>query len=475
MLNFFYKGRMIMADTAQKNMNNATKVMTAATQALINFMNSIAKILEDRGRYAPQREMARWIKNGGGILDYKIQGRGISGMLENELKKAEIIYFKTSDGNLVIRNCDLEKINDINRKCLVARSNYYQEVGLDEFENAIADSDIENKELFKVQGLSYVEMECLKRKCNDISRGFMVGVKKNEETGQYDVAVYGKKVCEYNPERTDFCEAGLAYAFSLYGPNQETKMQQILDDAEMDKTIAGLRDKEGMHYLVSDIDPSKYVMFSKDTSTGALEFEYCERRKNKEGKWETEIKQRLDTNDKDFDVELIRCTDQIKNKVLLDNDTDFTAFLNNSLEKTTDRLNKTKEQRAISNAESKFADKINVMIKNRHFKDSGNDELTSEQKFNLYRKEVKTIVENMKSGTTPFGYEEADMNELKDIFKDAGVDIRDYDQAISAFTDMNIETYIPEKKTREEVDKSAKRMDEFIRKDNLETSSRDER
>lgn len=465
-----------MADTAQKNMNNATKVMTAATQALINFMQAIAKILEDRGRYAPQREMAKWIKNGGGILDYKIQGRGISGMFENELKKAKVIYFKTSDGNLMIRNCDLNKINDINRKCLVARSNYYQEVGLDEFEDAIADSDIEDKELFKIHGLSYIEMECLKRKCNDISRGFMVGVKKNEETGQYDVAVYGKKVCEYNPERTDFCEAGLAYAFSLYGPNQETKMQQILDDAEMDKTIAGLRNKEGMYYLVSDIDPSKYVMFSKDSSKGALEFEYCERHKNKDGKWETEIKQRLDTSDKDFDVELVRCTDQIKNKVLLDNDTDFTAFLNNSLEKTTSRLEKTREQRAISNAESKFADKINVMIKTVNFKDGNNKELSSEQKFNLYRNEVKKIVQGIKTGQTPLGYEDTDMKELGDIFKDAGVDIREYDQAISAFTDMNIETYIPEKKTKEEVKRSTDKMDEFIRKDRMEpTGRRDER
>ena len=463
-----------MGDTAQTNLNSTMKTLTSANQQLINYLESIAKILEDRGKYAPQRELAKWIKQGGQLNSFTIQGRGINAMLKAELQKNDILYMDESGGKILIRDCDKDAVRELNRKCLIARSDYYQEIGLDEFENAVADTDIKDKELLKVSGLSYMEMECLRRKCNDISRGFMLGTKKDPETGLYDCAVYGRKVCEYDPERTDFCEAGLAYALSLYGPNEDIKQKQLKNDIEMAQKIADLRNQDGVHYLVSEFNSNDYIMFSKDAETGAFEFQYGQRYKDKEGRWNTNILQRMDTNDPDFDVELIRCTDRIKNKVLLSNDDDFNAFLHESLDKQSERLTKTADQRAVSQAESKFADKINVMIKDRYFSEGKNADMSSKAKFDLYRRSVKDIAVALKTNTPLNGYKEEDMDELKNILKEANVNIREYDRAISAFTEMDAVSFTPERKTKEEVKASAEKMDAHIRKEDVRTDD-DER
>lgn len=460
-----------MSDVGEQVARTSSQAMQALAKFLMKMFEYMQKKSADKTKYAQQIAMAKWIGEGNTAYTYQVQGP-ITGEMQDQLDKAGIpnmsIVTKKLGRVFLVKDCDLDRINEINRQILVARSDYYQEVGARELENAIANSEaVKNKELLKISDLSYAQMHCLRNKCNDISRGFMVGITRHPDEEIYDLVVTAPKVCEYDPEKTDFCEAALRASFSLAGPNMETKVNQITSDAAMDKKIAELKDADGSHFLVSEGNPSRYIQFDTDQSTNEFSFRFYEQQIGKDGQLHYELKQAMSSNDPDFNVELVRCTDRFKNKIILDDQTQLQQHLDGTLKQSTDREKKTKDQRKISDAETEFTDKINVMIKDRYFKDGNNEGLSTIKKFNLYRGEVSNIANALESEITPPGYEGKDMKELKDILGKAGISIADYRDAIDMLKDMDAITYTAEKQQYLDVIESQKKMDQVITKEGI--------
>lgn len=447
-----------MAEVAEQTLKAGVKVTSATVDAMVRFLEAIAKMADDRAKTAAKREMAKWIKGGGGLVSKELQGSVRNEVLAQARLKGIDPIVNPRDGALIIRDCDEATIDQINREVLIKRSNYYQEVPAPELEDAVARSQKGSKDMFRITGLDPLEAECLKRKCNDVSRGFMVGAEPvDPETGKCSLTLINSKVCEYNPKGTDFCEAALRAAFSQYGPNKDIKEKQIKNDMAMKDRIAELRVKDGTHWLVSEFNPNEYIEFNRNKETGKLSFEYKRRTLDKEsGKYVLQPEMMLDTDDPDFEVELARCTDRIKNKILLDDEAQFEKYTNGDLKETSDRLNKSKDQLAISRAEDKFTDKINLMVKDKYIERVKSSELTSQEKFETYRKGIKEIVSAMKDGEIPSGYKDEDVQELYDILEEGGTDINHYKDAIDHFSGLQVEMYKAEKHSKEEMEQAKK-------------------
>lgn len=461
-----------MAGTAEKGMQETMRLSREWADIIAKILEYIARRQENRDKTAGMRELARWLKEGHGCINQPIQGKGMAEMVKQELLSQHIPFFETGPDSILIKNTDQEKVKEINRQCLLTRGNYYQVAGADDLENAIArNSKIKDKGITEIKGLSFYEMECLKHKCNDVSKGFTVGVRERDD-GKFDLVVRSNKVYEYNPERTDFCEASARYAMSLYGPNSQTKIKQIEDDARTDVLIAGLKEDENEHWLVSADDPTRYVHFYpvKDAE-GNIEntrFDYVERYPVKGRDGQPVMKDvhmsTFDSKDPNYEVELIRATDRIKNKVIIDDPDTFNEHLS-TLNRTVEpeRMEKSYHQAQVAKGEKELTDKMNVMIKNSF----GDKRMSPQEAFRRYREDFINIMEHLKAGKVPDGFAEADMKDLQVIVDKREMNLNDYDLAISKYKAMDIEGHDAKAKSKEEIASSRENTNKALRKDDL--------
>ncbi|MGN0241966.1 MAG: hypothetical protein ACI4CS_09795, partial [Candidatus Weimeria sp.] len=249
-----------MAGTPEAGMQETMRLTKAWAEIIEKILNYFARREENREKNAGMRELAKRVREGHGV-NFPIQGEGIADMVKAEFLRNGIAKFDTGRTSVLIDDADLDKAREIQRRCLIAKSNYYQVVGYEEMENAIAGNPkIHDKGVTEIKDLSFYEMECLKHKCNDISKGFTVGVREKED-GRYDLIIRSNKLYEKNPVKTDFCEASARFIMSLYGPNSEIKTKQIEDDAKTDALIADLKNDGKEHWLVSADNPNRYVHF----------------------------------------------------------------------------------------------------------------------------------------------------------------------------------------------------------------------
>lgn len=464
-----------MAEVAEKGMQETMQMTRAWALVIAKILEYIARRKENRDKTAGIRDLAKCIREGHGVSNFAIQGKGMAEMVKAELLRKGIPYFETGPDSILIKNIDLDKVKETNRSCLITRCNYYQVVGADEMENAIArNAKIKDKGVTEITGLSFYEMECLKHKCNDISKGFTVGVKGTED-GTYDILIRSNKIYEYDPKRTDFCEASSRFIMSLYGPNSQTKIKQIEDDAKTDKLIAGLKNNDKEHWLVSADDPSRYVHFYpiKDDENNLLKtrFEYCERYpgKDKNGKF-VMLSKTLNTRDSDeadYEVELVRATDRIKNKAIINDQTEFEEHLS-TLERTVnpDRTEKSEYQAHIAMGERELTDKINVMIKTS-FDDK---ERSPVEMFRRYREDFCKIMEFLQQGKVPDGFAEKDMEELQAIVEKRDMNLNDYTMALEKYKQMEISGRDARVMSKDKVQASRNETDSALRKDKLDRS-----
>lgn len=455
-------------ETAQSAIQSAGKITKATAEMIARILDALADMIQKNDQGASARALAKWIKEGNGIYTYDIQGRYMKDMVMAELERQKVPYVKDLTGKLIVRDVDLEKVKEVNRQCLIAKGDYYQVVNSDELEDAIARTEkIRNKNVIEIKGLNGYEMENLKRKCNDISKGFMIGEHKNPD-GSYNAMLHSQKAYEMNPCRTDFCEAAVKHVMSLYGPNGVTKIHQLENDAAMAKKIAALKDDDRTQWLVSADDPSRYVEFytEKDESSGravAKGFRYVEDRPDRRGKTHPEVLMDLKSTDPDYDVELIRATDRIMNKAII---SDYESFEEHrkTKERTVEpeRLEKTREQYAVSQAETTIADRMNSMIKTASFDEKYRD--YPADGFKSYRNEVFAIMDGLEKGQAVEPYRDEDMQALKETMDEAGISPADYRISIQKLMSMEVTEREAYAVSKEEVKESKEKTSQYITK-----------
>ena len=404
-----------MSEVANKNFNSSAGFSKNVADLIARLLAIIADYLEKEGKYAAQKEMAKWIKGGGDIISYPIQGDKIPGMihsLKSALDEQKIPYIEVNDASkIIIRSIDMEKIKEINKELLIARSEYYQIVDSQEMENAISKADfVRDKDIFTLHSLTENEVEVLKNKCNGISVGFMLGQKKNEDN-TYDVSVHASKIFNTNEsdrKHKDFCKAFLETYLSLYGANRDIKVQELEYDRNLDAQISSLKGTKTPHYIVSANTNKRYIELNNER------FVFHNLVKNG-----NEVVDRLttcDVTDPDYEQELEKCKDKLLNKTIISDQTLLNKHLSSSEHVvTSSRPVRDRQQNNNKNVESLLGAKIDSMVKEKIKAERKMFDSPAEA-FSEYVKEASVILGCARTGVITTDYKQEDMAEIQNIF-----------------------------------------------------------
>lgn len=391
-----------MPDVTELNAKNSANFMKAVADTIAKLLASLADYLEKEAMFAPQKTLAQWIRQGGGVTAYHVQGKCMN-ELKYELDKRGLAYLEVKNEVLLVKEPDIQEIVESNRKILIARCNYFQEVDAKEMEDAIARIDkMKDKEIFTMKGLNKYEVEVLKNKCNNISSGFMVGISKvntpeansSENNALFDVSIPCGKLMVSDAEKEDFCKSYLEMVFSLYGPNNGIKMKQIDADEKIDLQVETLKGTEQVKYVVGadDKNPKKFIELNEHG------FEYYETDIIDGGRNDRQVF-RCDISDPNYDAELQRCMDRIFNKAIVPANELDDHLLSEEFNVNSDRPRRTKEQYEYHLAEAELTNKINQMIKQK-FEREGTIFQNTQEKFDTYIKEAEQIITTIQKGGT---------------------------------------------------------------------------
>lgn len=447
---------------SKEGYNQAARWTKAAADNLMRLLLALAEFLETQSKYAPYREIARWINEGKGVSFYPVQGACMKEMLY-ELAKTNIAYFDIKDKNTVlVKQTDFDKVREINRKILIAKSSYYQDVDAKEMEDVIARYDkIKNKELVSVSCRNEMEVEVLKNKCNDISAGFMVGIDTpNEDSVEYRIVVHGDKVLRPNAEKHDFCKAYIQMCMSLYGPNNYVKIQQLRDDEEMDRKISAIKGTEDTVYLVSATDNHSFIAFNKEG------FKYYQTSVDEMGQRHDFLLNTCNVDSVDYELELQRCKDRIFNKQLLFSHEELSEHLKTAKQNIdTDRTAKTMEQFQISLMENRISDKIDEMIDKKINENKISFENPLNQ-FAFYQNECYKIMVALTEydynvPSFPDGYYEDDFNYIMNELNENDIDFEeDYEHVMERLENVEVSMHKAQPQNRDLVNKRKQEYDE---------------
>lgn len=458
--------------------NNATDFMKHVNETVTKIIMAILEYLEKEEEHAKDKELARWIRDNKGrmcVNIYPIRGKrdndefgcsdnpfdkDIINALKVELDKNRISYKDLCNGNILIRDVDYKKVNDINTKLCIATSKYYQETSRSELEDAIARFDkIKNKNILTVTCEDFIEAEVLKRKCNAIASGFMVGISRTVEN-KFNVSVHSAKLIDINQRGKDFCKAYLEMTLSLHGANRVTKRKQIIDDKSMDKQISELKYSNETQYIISATDNTKYIELNDRG------FSYIETVTDKDGFRHDSKKGFCRRDNPDYELELERFKACLYNKVIIDSPDDLSKHLQTAkVNFYSDRTRKTKKEYEISLMEKRLADKIDSMIKTKWKEEKEKEILTLNPRivFNEYKKECLVIMEAIMKDEKPIGYKEDDFENLMDICMDSNIIFEDeYKKTVECIKNAEAKVNVARKQDRNIVQESRR---EIVAKD----------
>ncbi len=415
-----------MSEIAEQNMRQTGKVTKAVLDCVRRLLLALAEYLEKNAKTSAQKEMAKFIRNGGGIYAYSIQGDRIAGTipaLKAELDARGIPYLSCNEkATLFIRGDDLEAIREINRDILIAKGNYFQEVDASALENAIAGANfVKDKNIFTLYGLDEYQAECIKNKCNNITSGFMIGTTRRMD-GTVDISVRADTIVDQDK---NFLRAYLQAAVSLYGPNHDLKVAQIEADRKTDDLIASLKGTETTHYVVGADDHTKYIELTRE------DFIYHELRTGKDGRVVDDI-HRCPCDDPDYEIELQVCMDRIMNREVIDDAELLQKHLtSNKRVIPCTRPEKDKDAYEYALTEKDFAAELDSILQRRLDAKGITDPA---ERFAEYVDGAQTLIAACtgKTAITP-EFDKQDVQTLKEVFEKHNVSVEKFRDLEKAF------------------------------------------
>ena len=441
-----------MAGIAEQNYHSTMGVFKKVLEVLEKWFKDFAEYLEKNAEWAPYKKLAKQMSKSGGQV-YNIQFPSEYDKhysceeFKRELAKHGIPFFATSEENKIIIGADqFDKIKELNRTLLVAKCNYFQEVDTVEMEDAIAKIEgIKDKEMLTFHGLSDYECEVFKNKCNAITKGFMVGIVPNPDNPErYDVTVHAADVLKSKPGAysIDVCRAYVESMFSLYGLNSLTKVNQIDADREINREIKALMDTGEVFYVVDAKNPGVFM----EINANGLEFYTTVM--DDDGKRHDNQVAHIAKNDPNYEYEMRKYLDSMKNKAILSSSEELSKHL---MTKAVNidylRPDKTPEEEKISMAEDKITLGIDTMIKEK-FAERNFDSCID--KFNAYQSEVKEIMNALIEDREPEGYPGGHdiFSEIRDTIKTSGMNIGVYANALKRSESIQIESHKAKEKSK---------------------------
>lgn len=437
-----------MADVSKEVAQSELQTIRSFAQVLYSFWMNLATYLEEHAKTQAQREMARYIRGGGQMGAYQIRGTGdITGELKMRLEEEGICYINSTEPSVIfIREPDLMRIQEINKEINIARCNYFQEVDAEKLEAAIAKSDfIKEKGIISLNGLDKYEAEVLKNKCNNITKGFMVGTKKNPN-GTIDLSIRADMVS--SDKKIDFCKAYLLANLSLYGINHETKKKQIEEDEIIDRALSQTNLTENVIYVTGSHDENKR-QYIEINNTG---FKFHQIYKDsRSGKWiekSNEDNAEFSFKDPNAKEELWRAMDRIYDKTIVTDIKGLEKYITSGISNgRTSRKNK--DQVLYSQGEKDIAEVIDKMIDSKISEDDIHFE-SNDQLFNYYKNEAGKIMSYLAEGEPVEGYKNGDLQILCQIAQDKRMDLSKYTKVAEKLVEKTADIHVAEiKKTKE--------------------------
>ena len=308
-------------------------------------------------------------------------------------------------------------------------------------ENAIAIAPIiDNKEILSLHNLNSYEADAIKKHCDNISPGFMVGTRENED-GTFDMAIHSKNVYIDRPGKNDFCKALLAANLSFYGPNHSISVDRIEAEQRFNETVKELKNDTTSHFIVSATDKNGYIELN---STG---FEYKTRIPRRDGAMMDNVIITAERTSPDYDAELQRALNMIDNKTTISDPGQLISYMSNPDKSiNTDIPVKTDKQIAYSRCEDIASDAIDNLIK-RNLSEKGIEQMNAAASLSSYLNEASVIISACIENKIPDGYTRNDISEIRDIFIAQDIDISKYHNVPSQLNNKGFEAHQAEKLT----------------------------
>ena len=123
----------------------------------------------------------------------------------DELSKMLGVFFMLlgETGMLVVRAQNIDLIRQINKDANIVMGNNYCRVDRSEMENAIAQSNLSDKNIFTLKDLSYEEAVVISNKFNGIGKGFLIGMEEDSATHKWSVSFLASKLVTGAKEKKD--------------------------------------------------------------------------------------------------------------------------------------------------------------------------------------------------------------------------------------------------------------------------------
>ncbi len=364
--------------------------------------------------------------------------------LKERLRVLNVPCKAISEGVLLIKTEDIERVKSINREMLIERSCYLQEVTKTEYENIIAER-FKNKDVFQMDGLNVVELEILKNKCNSIKKGFTLGVEHNKEADTYSVIVKESDVlAENSATNKNFCKAYGEMILSLYGPNQLTRQEEIEADLKLDRIVAE-RKGEGNYWIASTTDRHKYIEVSDKG------FEVYTTQKKKDGTVGFVSKEFVSVEDQNYEEELYRQLDIMEDKAVVENFEDLNLHLNGQDVLDTVRPLRTQDQIDNSAFQKEFVDILDketesIMQKNGLLLEN------AYEKFDNYKGTFVTVMEACVAGEANDIVSSEVVDKVADLAEKYHVNLEDYSDCVS-YMQMPVHDISEHKAEKSKIDK----------------------
>lgn len=462
-------------EIAEISFDNTTKFTENMLKALEKFLRQFGIALEEGAKDAPQKALAKWIKQGKGVRQHPVQG-GCMGEMQAEMRRLGIAYVACKNDVFIVKQTDIERVRELNHDILLARTNYFQEAEIKDFEDAIANfSKQKNKDVLTLHGLDEYTLEVIKNKSNNIAKGFTVAHSKEKDKDTYSACVSAARVISLKEvqsgKRTeykkDFCRATLETMLSLYGPNEEIKKQQIRDDEAFDKKIQELKNNKKTHYIVGEFNKDKVIEI---TAEGFTFYDY--KRKNS-------VISQISKDDINYEGELQVAMDCIYNKILISGPDKYSEYMNKetNADEKSERTVRNKAQADISIAEKDVAIQIDRMIKDRLIKEGyvgedGSIKISTENVYEKYLSEASKILTSLKNGEELKDYNKEDIEKIKKTANHFRMEFSAYGKSIEKLTEYSFEVHKARPyKNKEKIQEDISRMKKARGEDRLNEST----
>lgn len=441
--------------------------MDMMLKALLKFLKETSEKFEkehDASRqYAFATKIDKWIESGGQIIGYAITDNNIREMTKKELVNDDIAFIEMQLGNetiLVIRDCDEKGLEVAKQAVQTVIGNYYQEIDRVEMADMFEKySEFDNKPMEK-QFLEFEDLdkdfaEIFKNKCNDVTRGFMIGseIEKDKET----ITVQAKRTLELENKGNgstysrDVCHAFMAATLAHGGPNHDKNILQIEADKKTELEIMQYKGSEPK-YVVGQNNPNVCLCITNEG--------YKIGRLNQETK-EYEFGEINSKHTHDYEKELRMQLDGIFDICIEDDFTKVAKFAKGELDLESVRPQKTFKENQVSKAETIAADKIDAVIKRSFLKEYDEiNKCTSTEKMQKYQDRMTDVFNALETGNIPNWLSKEEFDKLKQDLAKIDFKIENYRDGIDAILEnQKISERSAAQILKEEKEKERKRQE----------------